>query len=221
MSRADSGQAAMPDPCSDRRFRFAGALAASVLGHVLLLGWPVPLSTGGDPGTARPAASALRVSLNLMAEANAKPARDDGSPANTAAPPAAAAQSEQTKAAPPGEQGAQGAIPLHGYYPAGRLSRMPVGIGSFDIQPPAGGDTGIGGKMMIRVWINATGGIDSLRALSSDLPAAYAEAALAAFEKMRFEPGEIDGVQVQSWVDVVIEYADLRRDAAHPPAGKQ
>ena len=211
----------MPELYSDRRFRLAGALVVSLLGHVLLLGWPVPLSTGGEPGAARPAVSALRVSLNLMAEANANSAHEDGSPAKTAAPPAAGARPEQTEAAPPGGQVMPGAIPLHGYYPAERLSRMPVGIGSFDIQPPAGGDTGIGGKMTIRVWISAKGGIDSLRVLASGLPAAYAKAALAAFKKMRFEPGEIDGVRVQSWVDVVIEYADFRRETAQPSAGKQ
>lgn len=211
----------MSELCSDRNIRFVGALAASLLGHIVLLSWPVPLSTGGEPGTATPAVSALRVSLKLMAEANTNPAREDGSPAKAAAPPAVAASPEQTVAVPPNRQFMPGAVPLHGYYPTERLSRMPVGIGSFEIQPPAGGDTGIGGKLTIRVWISAKGGIDSLRVLASGVPAAYAEAALAAFEKMRFEPGEIDGVRVQSWADVVIEYADFRRDTAQTPGGKQ
>lgn len=206
----------MPELCSDRSFRFSSALAASLLGHVLLLCWPLPLSTGSQPGTARPAVSTLRVSLNLKAEANANRAREDSAPANTVA-----AEPDKTKDAPPGEQGTQDAIALRGYYPAARLSRMPVGIGTFDIQPPAGGDTGIGGKMTIRVWISANGAIDSVRVLASGLPAAYAAAALAAFEKMRFEPGEINGVPVQSWVDIVIEYADFGREAAQPPAGRQ
>jgi len=206
----------MPELCSDRRFRLGSALVASLLGHVLLLNWPLPLSAGGEPGAVGAAVSTLRVSLNLTEEANANLAREDNSPAKTVA-----AEPDKTKDAPSGEQGTQDAIPLHGYYPAGRLSRMPMGVGTFDIQPPAGGDTGIGGKMTIRVWISAKGGIDSVRVLSSGLPAEYAEAALAAFEKMRFEPGEIDGVQVQSWVDIVIEYADVRREAAQPPAGGQ
>jgi TonB family protein len=206
----------MPELCSDRSFRLGSALVASLLGHVLLLCWLLPLSTGGEPGAARPAVSALRVSLNLIPESNANLAREDSPPAKTVT-----AGPDKTKDAPPGEQGTQDAILLHGYYPAGRLSRMPVGISTFDIQPPAGGDTGIGGKMTIRIWISAKGGIDGVRVLSSGLPAAYAEAALAAFEKMRFEPGEINGVQVQSWVDIVIEYADFRREAAQPPAGRQ
>lgn len=206
----------MPELCSDHSFRFSSALVASLLGHVLLLSWPLPLSTGGEPGAARPAVSTLRVSLNLSAETNANLSREDNPAANTVA-----AGPDKSKDAPPGQQGTQDAIPLHGYYPAASLSRMPVGIGAFDIQPPVGGDTGIGGKMTIRVWISAKGGIDSVRVLASGLPAAYAEAALAAFEKMRFEPGEINGVQVQSWADIVIEYADFQREEAQLPAMSQ
>jgi hypothetical protein len=37
---------------------------------------------------------------------------------------------------------------------------------------------------------------------------------------MRFAPGEIEGVPVQSRVDVVIEYADFR-SVAPPPAAAQ
>jgi TonB family protein len=211
----------MPGLCSDRSFRLAGALVASLFGHVLLLSWPVPLSMGGEPGSVRPAASALRVSLNLIAETQPILAREVDPTAGSAVPPAPAARPDGAQDAAPGQQGAPGAIPLHGYYPAARLSRMPEGIGRFDVQPPADGDTGIGGKMTLRVWISAKGEINSVRVLASELPAAYAEAALAAFEKMRFEPGEINGVPVQSWVDVVVEYADFGREAAQAQAGRQ
>jgi len=214
MSGADTGWAAMPELRSDRRLNLGGALLASLLGHGLLLCWPLPLSPGGEPGAAGPAVSALRLSLNLAAAANANSAREDSADANTAA-------AGPDKDAPPGEQGTRDAIPLLGYYPAARLNRMPAAISTFDIQPSPGGDTGIGGKMTIRVWIGAKGGIDNVRVLASGLPAAYEEAALAAFEKMRFEPGEINGAPVRSWVDIVIEYADFRREAAQPPAGRQ
>lgn len=105
------------------------------------------------------------------------------------------------------------ALPLYGYYASNMLTRMPEGIGTFDIQPPAGGDAGIGGKMTLRIWIGAAGGIDALRVVDSGLPAAYEQAALAAFEKMRFKPGEISGVPVKSVVEIVIEYADFRNEA--------
>jgi TonB family protein len=220
MSGADTRWVAIPELCSDRRFRLGSALVASLLGHVLLLNWPPPLSAGGELGAVGAAVSTLRVSLNLTEEANANLAREDSPPANTVTMGPNKSRDASAKDAQ-GEQGTQDATPLHGYYSAGRLSRMPVGVGRFDIQPPAGGDTGIGGKLTIRVWISAKGGIDSMRVLASGLPAEYAEAAFAAFEKMRFEPGEINGVKVQSWADIVIEYADFQREAAQPRAEGQ
>jgi TonB family protein len=175
---------------------------------MLLLSWPLQLSPGGRPGLARPAAaSVLHVSLNAPGEALEVPA-----------PPI------QAGGAPQDGQGGpavQDAVPLPGYYPAGRLSRMPEAIGIFDVQPPSGGDSGIGGKVTLRIWIGAKGGIDSVRVLSSGLPPEYADAALAAFGKMRFTPGEINGVPVQSWVDVVIEYADFQKDAGQPVSGSR
>jgi len=103
-----------------------------------------------------------------------------------------------------------------GYHPASSLTRMPEAVGKFDIQPPAGGDTGLVGKLTIRIWLSAKGDIDAIRLLSSELPADYAQAALAAFEKLRFQPAEINARQVPSWMDVVIEYADLMRDGKQP-----
>jgi TonB family protein len=101
---------------------------------------------------------------------------------------------------------------LLGYYPASTLTRLPEAISEFDIRAPAGGDSGLGGKMTIRIWISAKGQIEQLRVIKSELPADYAEAALAAFGKLRFDAGEINGTRVSSWADIVIEYADFRRD---------
>ncbi len=106
-----------------------------------------------------------------------------------------------------------------GYHPASSLTRMPEAEGVFDIQPPAGGDTGISGKVTIRIWLSAKGHTDSIRMLSSDLPAAYSQAALAAFGALRFRPAEIDGTPVRSWMDVVIEYADPARVGGKRPEG--
>ncbi len=89
---------------------------------------------------------------------------------------------------------------------------MPEAVGKFEVQPPAGEDAGLSGKITIRIWLSAKGDIDSIRILSSEVPAAYAQAALGAFEKLRFEPAEINGKPVRSWLDVVIEYADLALD---------
>ena len=205
-----SDRFALPDLRADSVPRLTGALMLSLAAHALLLAWPVSLPAGGAAGIAtagptRPA-RALRVSLNVES-----PAASPVAQASTAIAP-----EDKIKDAPQRDEAAQKAIPLIGYYPAARLTKMPQAVGIFDIQPPAGGDTGIGGKMTVRIWIGANGAIDRARVLSSGLPASYAEAALGAFEKLRFEAGEIGGVPVKSWVEIVIEYADFR-DA--PPMG--
>jgi len=219
VSGANRLRIAVSGLAADRLDRFAVALTASVLMHALVLSWPVPLSSGGDPGGGKLSLPALRVSINLVDEARASPAHADRPEASPAAPVPLSATPETRTDASPGEKGIAAALPLHGYYPADRLSRMPAAISMFDILPPSGGDSGAGGKLTLRIWISAKGGIDKLQVLSSSLPADYAEAALAAFGKMRFRPGEIGGVPVQAWADVVIEYADFR-DPAAPSGGR-
>jgi TonB family protein len=99
------------------------------------------------------------------------------------------------------------------YYPASELSRMPEAVSNFNPHLPAMEDNGIGGQMSMRLWINESGGIDRIKLLASEVPETFANAALAAFGEMRFSPGEIEGMAVKVWVDVVIEYAELRRQA--------
>ena len=176
-----------------------------------MIGWPLPVSTGGMGDVPRPTGATLRVSLNLIAEAHASPVPTVIPAATLPEATAAPGLPDRSAGASGGADATPNAISLLGYYPASRLSRMPAAISLFDIQSPAGGDTGIGGKLTIRVWIGVNGGVDDLRILSSGLPAVYERAALAAFEKMRFAPGQIDGTAVGSWADIVIEYADFQR----------
>ena len=212
--------------------RLSVALAWSLLLHLVALTWAVPLSIGHGQGDARSRAPVLRASLNLGNDANALHAQVPISASNSAEPPAEPAKPIPDPArAPvaadaarpedvrrdPREEGP--ALPMLGYHPASSLTRMPEAEGVFDIQPPAGGDTGINGKVTIRIWLSAKGHTDSIRMLSSDLPAAYAQAALAAFEALRFRPAEINGTPVGSWMDVVIEYADQARIGGKSPDG--
>lgn len=96
------------------------------------------------------------------------------------------------------------------WYPAQVLSRMPHPITQFAPRSVPG-DDGSGGRISVRLWIDEAGNLDRVSLLGSELPKEFEEAALTAFRNMRFRPGEIDGVPVKSWVDIVIEYAELRR----------
>lgn len=217
--RFPTARFALPQLRAEGVSRLTGAVMLSVAAHALLLAWPVSLPVGGTADIAAERAARpkrLRVSLNLATE-NVVHAPDTpvATPAGQA--PIAPAQEDRNRDAPQSEPEARNALPLVGYYPATRLTKMPQAVGLFDIQPPAGGDTGLGGKMTVRIWIGANGAIDRARVLSSGLPEAYVEAALTAFEKLRFVPGEIGGVPVKSWVEIVIEYADFRDE---PPGAR-
>lgn len=212
MSRFPIARFALPDLRAGGMDTLTGALILSLAAHAVLLVWPVTLPKGGassiaTPGPAKPA-RVLRVSLHP--EAVAEPSVQKHPAAQAAVESSAVPHEDKPKDAPQDEPRAPQEIPLVGYYPAERLTRMPQAVGIFDIQPPAGGDSGLGGKMTVRIWIGANGAIDRAKVLSSGLPANYAEAAFSAFEKLRFEPGQIGGVAVKTWVDIVIEYADFR-----------
>ena len=46
------------------------------------------------------------------------------------------------------------ALPMPGYHPASSLTRIPEAVGKFEVQPPSGGDTGLAGKITIRIWLS-------------------------------------------------------------------
>jgi len=215
MFRLPTGFLSLSDFPSEGASRLTGAVMLSVAAHGLLLAWPVSLPVGGTTDIVAERAAKprpLRVSLRLAAESAAPAPADTPVAAPMDQASIAPAQEDSNRDAPPKERPDPKAVPLVGYYPADRLTKMPQAVGIFDIQPPAGGDTGLGGKVTVRIWIGANGAIDRARVLSSGLPESYVEAAVAAFEKLRFEPGEIGGVPVKSWVEIVIEYTDFRDD---------
>jgi len=63
-----------------------------------------------------------------------------------------------------------------------------------------------GGKLVLRLFVNASGEVDRVTVDSSSSPTAFEEAAVAAFLPLRFRPGEIDGVAVSSQVVFEIDF---------------
>lgn len=207
----------LQDLRSERAQRLGGAFAVSILAHALMLSWPVSLPAAGlisdQPASVqRSVPRTLTVRLNSDVEVSrpAPSVEHPPEPPLEQAPLVVAAAGKPKEASQGPEQSA---IPLVGYYPADKLSKMPEAVSIFSVDPPAGGDTGLVGKVTIRLWIGADGAVDRARVVDNGLPQPYADAAVTAFERMRFEPGQIDGKPVRSWVEVVIEYSDFR-DAA-------
>ena len=69
------------------------------------------------------------------------------------------------------------------------------------------------GKVVLKVWINEQGAVISVEIEDSDVPDAVAAAATAAFEKLRFEPGEINGRPVATIMRIEVSYDE---DMAQP-----
>lgn len=75
-----------------------------------------------------------------------------------------------------------------------------------DAPEEAGNGKRKGGKLVLRLFVNANGAVDRVEIDSSSSPTAFEEAAVAAFLPLRFRPGEIDGVAVSSQVVFEIDY---------------
>ena len=69
------------------------------------------------------------------------------------------------------------------------------------------------GKVILKVWINELGAVVSVDLDESDVPESVADAALAAFAKLRFEPGEINGRPVATLMRIEVSYDE---DLAQP-----
>jgi TonB family protein len=78
--------------------------------------------------------------------------------------------------------------------------------GFFDVPVPPG--LSLHGQIELRLWIDAAGTLDRIAVQSSGVPASYQQAAVAAFQRMRYRPGQIDGRPVAAFVDIVVEMSD-------------
>ena len=64
------------------------------------------------------------------------------------------------------------------------------------------------GKVILKVWITELGNVASVDVEKSDMPEAVSASAAAAFGKLRFVPGEINGRPVGSMMRIEVIYDD-------------
>ncbi len=97
------------------------------------------------------------------------------------------------------------------YFRRSQLTLSPVLLDSPEIDLPDEGGPGqagqkkADGRLVLRISINAAGGIDRVETIESTMPAVYEEAISAAFLPLRFRPGEIDGIKVNAQTDFAID----------------
>jgi TonB family protein len=67
------------------------------------------------------------------------------------------------------------------------------------------------GSVVVVLYINASGAIDRLELVDSNLPVAFGQAAIEAFRSASMQPGEKDGLPVPSRMKIMVEFERLRR----------
>jgi TonB family protein len=186
--------------------RFYAALMVSCLLHAAIVFMPY-LGAGAKasrlavrgaqkPGTAR------ILSVRLVAENNA-----------AAESPANPVSSEEPNPAPERSVGIDLLpIPAPAFYSTDQLTKRPQPTSDPNLHAPESDHFLGSGKVILKVWINELGSVISVEVEKSDVPEAVAAAAAAAFGKLRFIPGEINGRRVGAMMRIEVTYDEATRD---------
>lgn len=100
-------------------------------------------------------------------------------------------------------------IPTPPYYAADQLTKQPQPISIGDLETPETAVIVASGKLIVKLWIDDEGAVADAQVEDNDLPAAFAQAAVAAFKNSRFAPGEIGGVSVGAVIRIEVRCEDL------------
>lgn len=160
----------------------------------------------GESGSAYSSPASLQVSLLPLVQ---HPLQPPASSLASGTAPAKEAQPVPVRA--PATEAISPNAGVPAYYPASALSRMPEVDGFFDVPVPPG--LSLHGQLELRLWIDAAGTLDRIAVQSSGVPASYQQAVVAAFQRMRYRPGQIDDRPVAAFVDIVVEMSN-----SAPPA---
>lgn len=189
MARADQGIA----PASLQRLGLA--LAASLIAHGALLQGVAVLPHAWQPAgwfsPSHPGSGSLRV---LLLPEAAEP--QSWTPPKLAAPATAGPRAPR-------------------YVPAHQLNRRPQILSHVEPHFPALALVPTG-RVVLRLYIDETGGVDAVAAESADRTGAFEAAAREAFAAARFLPGIKDGVPVKALVRLEVLFG-----SPHPENGSR
>jgi TonB family protein len=189
----------------DLRKRLAAAIVLSFLLHAVVLLMP-------SPGTGERAVQAGAPVLDVRLEQGKLPAtRLDIPPV---APTAIASVPPVTPSEPAGvaQRPSRGLdllpVPAAPYFTSDRLSRPPVPTSEPLVFIPRKTAQFVTGRVTLKVWINELGGVDEVEVERSDVPAAVSALAAAAFRRLHFVPGQVDGRSVGVLLRLEIAFMD-------------
>jgi TonB family protein len=107
-------------------------------------------------------------------------------------------------------------VPAPTYYSTDQLTKPPQPTSEPRLDVPRSVARSVSGKVVLKLWIDERGKVDLVEVESSNLPQAVAGTAAAAFGKLRFAPGEIDGTRVRTLMRIEVAYAMARGRRLEP-----
>jgi TonB family protein len=105
-----------------------------------------------------------------------------------------------------------GLLPVPGlaYYTTDRLTRRPQPLFPADLEPPELRPIIASGNIIVKLWISDRGEVAEVEVERSEMPPTFVRAAVAAFKRVRFSPGELNGRPVGTVMRVEVNYDDFR-----------
>jgi len=166
--------------------RLGAALAASCLLHAAIFVLPY---FGASATAPRPAASPQKAEpLRVVELARARP---------ESAPPPPANRARGTDHLP---------LPAPAYYRSDELTRPPRPTSQPRLEIPRSVARAVTGNVVLRLWISELGNVDSVEIEDSNLPETVSGMVAAAFGKLRFSAGELDGRRVRTLMRIEVAY---------------
>lgn len=102
-------------------------------------------------------------------------------------------------------------IPAPAYYTTDQLTRRPQPVSQPKLEvSPQLAPSFAAGKVILKLWINELGAVTSVIVENSEVPEVVSAAAAAAFAKLSFVPGEINGRAVGAMMRIEVTYEDLK-----------
>lgn len=208
----------------DSAWKMCVAIAASCVIHASGLVLPY-FGTGADASSAATHSAGLpQGRLNVRLTGNQPAIRADTglfagvqNAAVVGAPTGGAAATDERPGAL--QRSGLGLLPIEGitYYASSQLTQRPVPLTEIALDDPAIVPVVASGKMVMTLWINAQGEVENAAVEESGLPSLFTGPAIAAFKRLRFRPGELNGRSVGTIMKIEVTYED-GRSLGKPPA---
>jgi hypothetical protein len=102
-------------------------------------------------------------------------------------------------------------IPAPTYYTTDQLTKPPRPTTQPKLDVSREVARSVSGRVTLKLWIDELGNVYSVEVESSNLPKTVSGTVAAAFGKLRFVPGEIDGRRVRTLMRIEVAYVNGKR----------